>query len=102
MKADDRPAASVAKGFGENLARCRKRAGISQEELGFRAELHRTEIGILEGGSRLPQLDTLLKLAGGLRVEPSQLLEGLSWSPGGVRPGSFESRDGQAHSRDRE
>ena len=37
--------------FGKNLARCRRRAGFSQEELSFMASLHRTEIGMLERGS---------------------------------------------------
>lgn len=32
----------IAKRFGDNLVRCRKRVGVSQEELGFLASLHRT------------------------------------------------------------
>jgi len=36
----------VATRFGENLRRVRKGAGISQEELGLRSSLHRTEIGL--------------------------------------------------------
>jgi transcriptional regulator with XRE-family HTH domain len=101
MKAGDRAAAGIAERFGENLARCRKRAGISQEELSARAGLHRTEIGMLERGARLPQLDTLIKLAGGLEVEPSALVEGLSWRPGGARSGSFRS-DGDTATRTKE
>lgn len=48
--------------FGENLARCRKRADMSQEELGVRASLHRTEISLLERGTRLPRIDRGLSL----------------------------------------
>ena len=80
----------VAARFGENLVRCRKRAGFSQEELGFRASLHRTEIGMLERGIRLARIDTLVKLAGALHVSPEELLNGLVWSPGDPRPGQFE------------
>jgi transcriptional regulator with XRE-family HTH domain len=83
----------VAERFGANLARCRNRAGISQEELSARTELHRNEIGQLERGLRVARLDTLIKLAGGLEVEPSELLEGLHWRPGATRTGNFESRD---------
>src|SRR6185503_16551135 len=37
--------------FGANLAYCRNRAGgLSQEELGMRAEMHRTAVGQLERG----------------------------------------------------
>ena len=32
-----------ARRFGLNLRKARKRAGLSQEEVGFRASLHRTE-----------------------------------------------------------
>lgn len=88
---DDEGKAVIAERFGKNLTGCRKRLRISQEELATRAGLHRTEIGKLERGLRLAQLDTLIKLAGGLGVEPSELLAGLSWKSGVVRPGSFES-----------
>lgn len=80
---------SVAKRFGANLARCRKRVGISQEELGFRASLHRTEVGQLERGVRLARIDTLVKLAGALSIDPGDLLDGLSWEPGETVSGSF-------------
>jgi transcriptional regulator with XRE-family HTH domain len=72
----------VAKQFGENLRRLRKRAGISQEELGFRCSLHRTEIGLLERGARVPRIDTLVKIATGLGVRiDCKLLDGISWVP---------------------
>lgn len=82
----------VARRFGENLRRARRAAAISQEELGFRSGLHRTEIGLLERGARVPRLDTLLKLAAGLGVRvDSPLVEGISWTPGGLTatPGAF-------------
>ena len=80
---------SVAKQFGANLSRLRERAEITQEELAFRASLHRTEIGLLERGGRTPKIDTLAKLAGALEVEPGALFEGIRWEPGDVRLGSF-------------
>lgn len=83
----------IAARFGQNLARCRTEANLSQEELGFRASLHRTEIGMLERGIRLPRIDTLVKLAGGLGVPPGHLLDGLDWAPGGTRIGHFRVRD---------
>lgn len=79
----------VAARFGENLVRCRKRVGLSQEELGFRASLHRTEIGMLERGIRLARIDTLIKLAGAMEIPPEDLLDGLAWTPGGPRVGQF-------------
>jgi len=84
---------TVSEKFGENLMLIRRRAKLSQEELGFRASLHRTEIGQLERGDRLPRIDTLVKLAGALSVPPGDLLKGVAWLPGGIRVGRFASRD---------
>jgi transcriptional regulator with XRE-family HTH domain len=78
-----------AKRFGQNLARCRRRAGLSQEELGVRASLHRTAIGQLERGERVARTDTLVKLAGSLSVAPEVLLEGLQWTPGRMTLGEL-------------
>ncbi len=81
----------VAQGFGENLRRLRRGAGISQEELGMRCELHRTEIGLLERGARVPRIDTLIKIASGLGVRiDCALLEGISWASGTTEAGKFE------------
>jgi transcriptional regulator with XRE-family HTH domain len=75
-------AGSFAVRFGANLAYCRNRAGdISQEELGMRADLHRTAVGQLERGERVARTDTLVKLAGSLRVPYDELLDGLLWTP---------------------
>jgi transcriptional regulator with XRE-family HTH domain len=81
--------------FAANLVACRKRAGLSQEALGFRASLHRTEIGLLERGARLPRIDTLVKLAAALSVGACDLLEGITWEPGKAQPGRFELSRGR-------
>jgi transcriptional regulator with XRE-family HTH domain len=75
--------------FARNLVRARKGADLSQDELGLRASLHRTEVSQLERGLRIARIDTLIKLAGALDVEPGWLLSGISWRPGETRPGSF-------------
>lgn len=81
---------SVAVQFAKNLTRLRHRADLSQEELSFRASLHRTEIGLLERGARIPRIDTLAKLAGALGVAPADLLDGIEWQPGDIRIGRFK------------
>jgi transcriptional regulator with XRE-family HTH domain len=87
---------SVAERFGENLMIYRRRAAFSQEELGFRASLHRTEIGELERGVRVPRIDTLVKLAGALSVPPGDLLKGVAWKSGRTRAGRFLLSDPDA------
>jgi len=82
---------SLAKQFGANLARIRKRAGVSQEELAWGASVHRTEISHVERGLRIPRVDTVAKLAGALEVDPGEFFEGIVWKPGNVRLGRFTS-----------
>jgi transcriptional regulator with XRE-family HTH domain len=90
MAADGRlRSEEVAVKFGRNLFRCRRRAAMSQEELGALASLHRTEIGMLEAGTRLARVDTLMKIAGALSISPLELLDGIHWTPGNSAEGSF-------------
>jgi transcriptional regulator with XRE-family HTH domain len=79
----------IAGRFARNLVHARDRAGLSQEELGLRASLHRTEISLLERGTRIPRIDTLVKLASGLSIPPEDLLDGIAWRPGSVQKGEF-------------
>lgn len=87
-----RPVNSVAKQFGLNLARARDRAGMTQEELSLRANVHRTEVGLLERGGRLPRFDTIAKLAGSLAEGPAVFFEGVAWDPGDFKSGGFDVR----------
>jgi transcriptional regulator with XRE-family HTH domain len=80
---------TVAQRFGDNLARYRLAADLTQEETSFVAGLHRTEISLLERGRRIPRIDTLVKLAATVGVKPEVLLEGIAWEPGVVRVGRF-------------
>lgn len=84
---------SVAKQFGANLARLRKRADQSQEETAVRASVHRTEISHLERGLRVARVDTVAKLAAALEVNPGDFFEGIVWQPGDVRYGQFKPDD---------
>lgn len=80
---------AVAERFGRNLFRARRDAGLSQEALAGLCSLHRTEIGYLEGGKRVPRLDTLLKLATALEVPLDDFTEGIEWVRGEKSAGGF-------------
>jgi len=88
--------------LGQNLARCREGVGISQEELSFRASIHRTEVSLLECGERMPRVDTALRLAGSLGVALEDLVAGLEWRPGYeiVVPGGWEVVERESRSED--
>lgn len=72
---------AFARAFGKNLARCRARIGVSQEDLGLMAGLHCTAVGQLERGERVARTDTLVKLCASLGVGSEELLVGLGWRP---------------------
>lgn len=76
------PSHDLANHFGANLARIRKSADLSQEQLSAVAGLHRTEVGLLERGMRLPRMDTIAKPAGAI-----------DWRPAPWAVGAFELSD---------
>lgn len=71
--------------FAINLRKARQKSQISQEELGFRCDLHRTEISLLERGGREPRMGTIIKLSSALKVAPEELCSGVSWSVKGQK-----------------
>jgi DNA-binding XRE family transcriptional regulator len=80
----------VARQFAVNLHKARRRAGFSQEEAGWLASLHRTEIGLLETGARTPRIDTLVKIAAAVDAPiECPLLDGITWNPGSTQAGAF-------------
>lgn len=81
-------AMAVGRRFGENLVEMRGRVGLSQIGTAERAGLNRTEINLLEHGRRVPRLDTIVKLAGAVEVEPCALLTGLAWKLDPPKEGS--------------
>lgn len=83
----------ISERFAVNVVRLREATGMTQEELAFRAAIHRTQISFIESGKRMPRLDTLVKLAGALEVSVSTLVEGIAWVPTVTRDGEFEIAD---------
>jgi len=66
----------VGVAFGKVLRRLRLEAGLTQEQLGFEADLRRTYVSILELGQQQPSLATILKLAKALK-QSGQALVGM-------------------------
>lgn len=60
--------------FGRNLRRIRKDRGLSQEELGFRAEMKRSYVSDIERGKRNPSLQAMGRLADALDIDLAELL----------------------------
>jgi transcriptional regulator with XRE-family HTH domain len=78
---DPKALIDLERSYGRNLRRIRKERGYSQEALAFRAEVHRTEVSLLERGKRDPGVNMTLRLAGALGVDPGELLAGAAFVP---------------------
>lgn len=57
---------------GKRIKELRNKLGISQEELAFRSEIHRTYIASLEVGKRNVSIETLEKVVNALEVSMSE------------------------------
>lgn len=69
--------AEARRSFGKRLRKLRRERDLSQEELGFLAELDRNYVGGIERGERNPTLVNICRIAGALGVEAAVLLEGV-------------------------
>jgi transcriptional regulator with XRE-family HTH domain len=70
----------VLKKVGDQIRQLRKQAGLSQEELAERCELHRNYVGGIERGERNVSLLNLCLIAAALEVGPGDLLVGIDAS----------------------
>lgn len=66
--------ATILRAFGQALRAHREALDLSQEELAFRSEVHRTYISELERGIKNPSLTTLQKLAVALGTSKTALV----------------------------
>ncbi len=67
----------VKKKIGERIRYFRTKRGMSQEELSFEAELHRTYISDIERGVRNVSIVNIKKIASALNTSVSELTKGL-------------------------
>jgi len=61
--------------LGGRIRLLRHETGMSQEELGFKAKLHRTYIGAIERGEQNVSVDNIAKLAKALGVSTKELFQ---------------------------
>jgi len=63
-----KPKIDILISFGNKVRTFRKEKGISQEELAFRSDLHRTYIGMIERAEKNITLKNIEKIANALEV----------------------------------
>jgi transcriptional regulator with XRE-family HTH domain len=64
---------SIIDNFGRRVRELRLARGLSQEELAFRAGVHRTYLGSIERGERNPALKNIAAIAAALDVSLAEL-----------------------------
>jgi transcriptional regulator with XRE-family HTH domain len=61
--------------FGQRVREIRKGKNLSQEDLSFKADLHRTYIGMIERAEKNITLINIEKIANALNVEIKELFK---------------------------
>ena len=61
--------------FGARVRKFRKKRGLTQEQLAFKANLHRTYIGMIERAEKNITLINIEKIAIALEIEISHLIK---------------------------
>jgi len=69
------PETELVSRFAKVTKELRLAKSLSQEELAFRADVDRTYISRLERGLKQPSITTLFKVAKGLGIPASQIIE---------------------------
>jgi transcriptional regulator with XRE-family HTH domain len=71
------PKMSSARGrLAWNVLRLRREAGLTQEELGARLDIHFTFVGSIERGERNVTIDNIERVAKALKVDIAELFRG--------------------------
>jgi transcriptional regulator with XRE-family HTH domain len=60
--------------LGKELRRVRLRAGLSQEELAFKADISRNYVSLLERDEKSPTVQTLFRICRALGVRASKII----------------------------
>jgi transcriptional regulator with XRE-family HTH domain len=68
---------AVLEQFGQRVREERLKKGFSQEELAFKAELHRTYIGMIERAEKNITLNNIAKIAKALEITITELTKGI-------------------------
>jgi transcriptional regulator with XRE-family HTH domain len=60
--------------LGQILREAREKAGLSQEQLAFRADLDRTYISHLENDKKSPTVQTLFRICRAMKESPGKVI----------------------------
>jgi len=76
---------TIEKAIGKELQFCRTKKGISQEKLGFEADLHRTYVSLIERGMKSPTLNAIFRICEALETPPESFVRNVHLRISGQR-----------------
>jgi len=66
---------NLVSAFAKALRAIRTEKELTQEQVAYGANVHRTYIAFLEGKKKQPSIDAVFKIAKGLDMKPSELVK---------------------------
>jgi len=84
---------AAAAEIGRRIRLARHALGISLEDLGELAEVNWTTIGKIERGASSPTVESLIRIATALEVDPGALVTGIDADQYGGRAHQLTARD---------
>lgn len=84
---------AAAAEIGSRVRTARLELGISQEDLGELSEVNLTSIGKIERGASSPAVETIIRLATALEIDPGTLISGITADDYGKRAHRFTAKD---------
>lgn len=83
----------AAQEIGRRLRSARNDREISLEDLGHLSDINWTTIGKIERGESSPNVESLVRIASALEIDPGTLISGLSATDYGVSAHQLTARD---------
>ncbi|MBK0417568.1 helix-turn-helix transcriptional regulator [Leucobacter sp. CSA1] len=83
----------AAREIGGRIRAARQELGISLEDLGELAEVNWTSIGKIERGVSSPAVETLIRIATALEMDPGAFVTGITADDYGDREHQLTARD---------
>jgi len=83
----------AAEEIGRRVRKARHDRKISLEDLGHLSEINWTTIGKIERGASSPTVESIVRIAYALEIDPGSLISGITANDYGQRQHQFTARD---------
>ena len=84
---------AAAEEIGRRVRAARNNRGVSLEDLGHLSEVNWTTIGKIERGASSPTVESLVRIANALQVDPGSFISGITSEAYGERTHQLTARE---------